>query len=220
MAKADKTKNAAKKKNAKAATVKTRTPVPKKKSTGGSKSVVKKSVKQADKRKTASKPQTGTQKKAPATKTITTKTPATKPLAKSSPSTKSAKKDGGKTTARKSERNMASTEELRSLLLDRRNGILKNFDQDMSDDHDASIIVGDVADIAQGSSENELSFQLAEVESRELGQIDKAIEKINEGTYGVCEICGENISLARLKALPFANKCIHCQEADEQSLHY
>jgi DnaK suppressor protein len=57
---------------------------------------------------------------------------------------------------------------------------------------------------------------LAEVESRELGQIDKAIQKIGEGTYGVCEKCGEHISPARLKALPFANKCIRCQEEDER----
>ena len=116
-----------------------------------------------------------------------------------------------------SERKPASTEELRAILLERRNGLLRNIDEtDLTQEKEKSVVVGDVADLAQESTENELSFHLAEVESRELGQIDKAIEKIGEGTYGVCEKCGENISPARLKALPFANKCIRCQEEDER----
>jgi len=111
-----------------------------------------------------------------------------------------------------------STEELRAMLLERRNGILKNIDDeiDLTQENKTPVVAGDVVDLAQESSKNELSLHLAEVESRELGQIDKAIQKIGEGTYGVCEKCGENISPARLKALPFANKCIRCQEEDER----
>ncbi len=117
------------------------------------------------------------------------------------------------------ERKSFSQEELREMLLERRNGILKNFDEDIdTEEHnDSPGIMGDMVDIAQGSSENELSFHLAEVESRELGQIDMALEKINNGTYGVCEKCGEGISPARLKALPFASMCIRCQTEDEQA---
>ena len=103
------------------------------------------------------------------------------------------------------------------MLLELRNGILKNIDEiDPTQENETPVVAGDVADLAQESSKNELSLHLAEVESRELGQIDKAIQKIGEGTYGVCEKCGENISPARLKALPFANKCIRCQEEDER----
>jgi len=116
------------------------------------------------------------------------------------------------------DRKLVSTEELRALLLERRSGILKNIDDEIApvQENKTPMIVGDVVDLAQGSSENEISFHLAEVESRELGQIDKALARISEGTYGVCEKCGERISPARLKALPFANKCIHCQEEDER----
>ncbi|MCL2622190.1 MAG: TraR/DksA family transcriptional regulator [Planctomycetaceae bacterium] len=100
---------------------------------------------------------------------------------------------------------------------------MKNFDDEIAkfpEEDLKPVVVGDVADLAQDSSENELSFRLAEVESRELGKINKALEKINEGTYGVCEKCGDPISRARLKALPFASKCIRCQAEDEQNVWY
>jgi len=114
-----------------------------------------------------------------------------------------------------------STEELRAMLLERRNGILRNIDEEIDPTLEDKTpgVVGDVVDLAQESSKNELSLHLAEVESRELGQIDKAIQKIGEGTYGVCEKCGENISQARLKALPFANRCIRCQEEEERNIY-
>jgi len=104
------------------------------------------------------------------------------------------------------------------MLLERRNGILKNLDEEIvpARENEVSVVAGDVVDLAQESSKNELSLHLAEVESRELGQIDKAIQKLGEGTYGICEKCGGIISPARLKALPFANKCIRCQEEDER----
>ena len=119
--------------------------------------------------------------------------------------------------AAKTERKIVSTEELRDILLQRRKGIMENFDDDINIANEAKInkTVGDMVDIAQESNEKELTFHLAEVESRELAQIDNALERIAEGMYGVCEKCGEAISQARLKALPFAGKCIRCQEEDE-----
>jgi len=116
------------------------------------------------------------------------------------------------------EQKQFSPEELRTMLLERRNGILKNIDDEIAPTYENKIpvVAGDVVDLALESSKNDLSLHLAEVESRELGQIDKAIQKIGEGTYGVCEKCGNNISPARLKALPFANMCICCQEEDER----
>lgn len=47
-------------------------------------------------------------------------------------------------------------------------------------------------------------------------KIDEALRKLNEGTYGLCEDCGEEISKERLKILPFATYCIDCQERREQ----
>ena len=76
---------------------------------------------------------------------------------------------------------------------------------------------GDVVDAALDSVQDEISSQLAEVESRELARIEYALERMREGQFGVCEGCGTNIPMARLNALPYATYCITCQrEAERQ----
>jgi DnaK suppressor protein len=76
---------------------------------------------------------------------------------------------------------------------------------------------GDVVDAALDSVQDEISSQLAEVESRELARIEYAIERMREGQFGVCEGCGTAIPMARLNALPYATYCITCQrEAERQ----
>ena len=73
----------------------------------------------------------------------------------------------------------------------------------------------DVVDAALDAAQDELSSQLAEVESRELVNIERALDSIRQGTYGMCEVCSSKISLARLQALPYATMCIECQRAAE-----
>jgi len=76
---------------------------------------------------------------------------------------------------------------------------------------------GDVVDAALDSVQDEISSQLAEVESRELARIEYALERMRSGQFGACEGCGCNIPLARLNALPYATFCIKCQrEAERQ----
>ncbi|GAB4143298.1 MAG: TraR/DksA family transcriptional regulator [Planctomycetaceae bacterium] len=70
---------------------------------------------------------------------------------------------------------------------------------------------GDVGDAAHGGSQSELNSQLASLESRELAQIEQAIQSIREGTYGTCEMCGCAIPIARLKVLPYTPYCVSCQ---------
>lgn len=78
---------------------------------------------------------------------------------------------------------------------------------------------GDVVDAALDSVQDEISSQLAEVESRELARIEIALERMRQGEYGLCEACGTNIPMARLNALPYATLCIHCQrEAEREGL--
>ena len=67
------------------------------------------------------------------------------------------------------------------------------------------------------SVQDEISSQLAEVESRELARIEYALERMREGQFGICEGCGTSIPMARLNALPYATYCINCQrEAERQ----
>jgi DnaK suppressor protein len=74
---------------------------------------------------------------------------------------------------------------------------------------------GDSADQAFGSGSDEVAFQLAELESRELNQIERALGRLKQGTYGVCEGCHKKIPVARLNALPFSTTCIECQREME-----
>jgi DnaK suppressor protein len=74
---------------------------------------------------------------------------------------------------------------------------------------------GDSADEAFDSGSEQLSTQLAELEARELNQIDRALARLTQGTYGICEVCQVKIALARLNALPFSTTCINCQRQME-----
>ncbi|MGI9178641.1 MAG: TraR/DksA family transcriptional regulator [Pirellulales bacterium] len=76
---------------------------------------------------------------------------------------------------------------------------------------------GDVVDAAYDSAQDEISSQLAEVESRELASIENALERMKAGKYGQCEVCGGRIPMARLNALPYATMCIDCQRELERS---
>jgi len=75
---------------------------------------------------------------------------------------------------------------------------------------------GDMVDAALDSAQDEICSQLAEVESRELASIEKALERMREGEFGTCEACATNIPLPRLQALPYATYCINCQREAEK----
>ncbi|WP_437229740.1 TraR/DksA family transcriptional regulator [Planctomicrobium sp. SH661] len=74
---------------------------------------------------------------------------------------------------------------------------------------------GDSGDMAFHDVEKELESQLVSLESRELTRIDKAIEAIRNGTYGLCELCETRIPIARLQALPHTACCVACQRKFE-----
>jgi RNA polymerase-binding transcription factor len=58
----------------------------------------------------------------------------------------------------------------------------------------------------------EVDFALMEMKSQTLSKIDEAIQRLEDGTYGICPECDVEISEARLTALPFASLCRDCQE--------
>jgi DnaK suppressor protein len=76
--------------------------------------------------------------------------------------------------------------------------------------------IGDEADLALDADYGFINSQLAETESRELERIERALDRMREGSYGPCETCGGKIALARLQALPYAVTCIRCQRTAEQ----
>jgi DnaK suppressor protein len=75
--------------------------------------------------------------------------------------------------------------------------------------------LGDEADTAREVSETELAFSVAEIRSSEVAEIEDALRRIVDGTYGVCDMCGEPIPAARLRAAPSARLCLPCQKKSE-----
>jgi DnaK suppressor protein len=74
---------------------------------------------------------------------------------------------------------------------------------------------GDSADAAFDAGSEEISTQLVELEARELNQIERALTRLKQGTYGICEACQGKIPVARLNALPYSTTCISCQREME-----
>lgn len=73
----------------------------------------------------------------------------------------------------------------------------------------------DLADVANDDAEREVNTQLASLETRELGKIERAIRAIREGRYGYCEVCEKAIPIERLRALPYTSLCVICQRKQE-----
>jgi DnaK suppressor protein len=107
---------------------------------------------------------------------------------------------------------------LHSRLVARRDALRKALNGDLDSLRElASITVGDNVDAAVDTANDEINSQLAEIESRELEQIERALERIVKGVYGRCEFCGGKINEPRLNALPYTNTCIECQRENERN---
>ena len=108
--------------------------------------------------------------------------------------------------------------QLRQILIRRRDALRKALAGDLSSLKELrQQTSGDMMDAAMDSAQDEISSQLAEVESRELTNIETALERMRKGDYGRCESCGGPIPLARLQALPYATTCIQCQREAEKN---
>lgn len=73
-----------------------------------------------------------------------------------------------------------------------------------------------LADRASDNFTKDLLIGILQNSEAEIVDIDIALEKIENGTYGQCEECDGEIKIQRLKALPFARQCIECKQALEQ----
>lgn len=80
--------------------------------------------------------------------------------------------------------------------------------------------IGDILDSVSEERTRELDMILTDREKKKLLQIDDAIDRIEEGTYGLCEECGVKIPKGRLKVMLFAKYCVECQEKLEREEKY
>lgn len=80
-------------------------------------------------------------------------------------------------------------------------------------------VFADPADRATAESDRAFTLRLRDRERRLIRKIQAALKRIEDGTYGICEECGEEISLARLKARPVTRLCINCKARQEEDEH-
>ena len=73
-----------------------------------------------------------------------------------------------------------------------------------------------MADVATDNYDREFSLGLASNDRKSLYELNDALKKVEEGTFGICEECKHLITKARLKALPHARLCVKCQEKREK----
>lgn len=76
----------------------------------------------------------------------------------------------------------------------------------------------DPVDMTLQAAEREMAMQSLDLRAGLVRQLRSAIDRIDDGTYGTCRECEEEIAPKRLKAIPWAQLCIHCQEAADGSV--
>jgi len=114
--------------------------------------------------------------------------------------------------------NERDLEKIKRLLLEEKQKILRNLQKGKEEEKNSRErqAVGDNADQAVAIKTEHLRSALSAMEIQRLKAIDHALKKIEEGTYGYCEECGEPIEEGRLLAKPFATLCLRCREAKER----
>lgn len=96
---------------------------------------------------------------------------------------------------------------IESNIEDSKDNILKLKDMDCKDD----------LDFAEASSDSFTSEIIAVQQSNELDETKIALKAIEDGGYGVCQMCDEDIAVGRLRAKPFAKYCTPCREIYEEN---
>ena len=81
---------------------------------------------------------------------------------------------------------------------------------------DSNEIFADPADRASAESDRAFTLRIRDRERRLIRKIQAAIQRLDDGVYGICEECGEEISIPRLKERPVTKLCINCKSRQEE----
>lgn len=116
----------------------------------------------------------------------------------------------------------AQLDELKKQLIQMKEQILNGGYLTQTEDlHVTSDDLPDEADLATNVINQQITFNMRQRELVKLRSIDEALNRIENGTYGECEECGEEIGFKRLKNQPFTNLCItHAEEAEREQQRF
>lgn len=115
--------------------------------------------------------------------------------------------------------NARDLEAFRTLLVQLRNEVAGDID-DLENDAFSTdgdrLSVDNPADIGSESFSQEFSLELLQRDEATLVEIDEAIDRVDAGSFGLCESCEEPIPKARLQAMPYTRNCVDCQRKAER----
>lgn len=101
------------------------------------------------------------------------------------------------------------------MLTERLDDLLAEGNKPVKDPSDLNQNLPDPNDRATRESDINFALRIRERDTKLMGKIEEALEKVENGTYGICEECEEDISEARLKARPVTTLCIECKKEQE-----
>jgi DnaK suppressor protein len=110
--------------------------------------------------------------------------------------------------------------ELKHILEERRREILSEVKEKIRDvraEGSGGMVHGvlDAGESSEADIQEDIEFALIQMKAETLHKIDEALARLEDGSYGYCYECGEEIAQQRLRALPFAVRCKDCEEARE-----
>jgi DnaK suppressor protein len=116
----------------------------------------------------------------------------------------------------------AFLKKMRDALLGQKQQLLKQLDEEFREGKESALDEGmDTYDLASEERSREINLILSDRDRDKLHAIEDALERIDDGSYGICEMCEEEIAPERLEALPFTRLCVACQSdlEKEAKLH-
>lgn len=126
----------------------------------------------------------------------------------------------GQRASKGEEMNATDFSFFRSFLLGQKSSILNKTNEFKSEQAIERMHIPEEAEAASHDLSTTLSIHLHERDRMILFQIDRALGKLEDGTYGQCESCSEIIGVGRLKASPFATLCVSCKEEQEDPRNF
>jgi len=113
------------------------------------------------------------------------------------------------------------TDTFRQMLLDRRQVLqLEVAERLKAGRAGRSTEGGDMLDDTADAVQGDISLSLIQIHAETLTRVDHALTRLDAGQYGLCTECGDEISVQRLNALPFAVRCQSCEQTREQAQNH
>ena len=110
-------------------------------------------------------------------------------------------------------------DQFESMLVERRGLLLNDFRALEEEEAQAgatdSVLSTHLADVGSDRASSDVNLGCQATTSSEIREIDEALERIRDGSFGLCEECDKPIAKGRLEAIPYARLCLPCKTAEE-----